>query len=241
MALPKLKHPTFLFKLPSNGKEINLRPFTVKEEKILLFAQQDGSSDAILNSFNQLITNCVIDPIDVDEMPSFDIEALFLKLRSISVSNIAKIQIEDTNKEGIQETIELEIDLDKDVVIHNLESTASNKIVLNPEQELGVVLRYPTFKAVKRMTGLDKNDPASGLEMYDDVISTIWEGEEVYDYVSASRAEKNDFLESLSESAVEKIQEFLETMPYIGATIKYKLKDGEERSLDIRGLQSFFG
>lgn len=242
MALPKLEHPTFAFKLPSSGKEYHVRPFTVKEEKILLFAQQDGSNEAILSAFNQLITNCVVEKIDVDKLPSFDIEALFIKLRSISVSNIAKIQIEDINKDGVQETVELEVDLDKDVLIHNLDSKPKkNKIVLSEEQELGIVVRYPTFEAAKRMTSLDKNDPVSGLVMYDDVIVSIWQGEEVFDYPSASREEKDAFLESLNDAAIEKIQKFLEEMPYVGATVSYKLSTGEEKTLEIRGIQSFFG
>lgn len=242
MTLPKLNHPTFPFKLPSTGKEYHIRPFTVKEEKILLIAQQDGSNEAILSAFNQLITNCVVEKIDVDKLPSFDIEALFIKLRSISVSNIAKIQIEDRNNKGEQETVTLEVDLDKDVIIYNLDAKPKkNKIVLNEEQDLGIVVRYPTFEAAKRMTMLDKNDPTAGLVMYDDVIVSIWEGENVYDYPSASREEKDAFLESLNDAAVEKLQKFLDEMPYVGATVNYTLSTGEEKSLDIRGIQSFFG
>lgn len=239
MALPKLQHPTFELKLPSNGKKIHFRPFTVKEEKILLFAQQDGSQEAILQAFRQLITNCVTEKIDVDKMASFDIEWLFIKLRSASVSNIAKINIQDMNNKGLQETVELTIDLEKDVTITT--KKVDPKVVLSEQQDLGVKLRYPTFDAVAHMTSLDKADPTAALAMYDDVIDVIWEGDTVYTYSDYSREEKNEFLESLTESAIDKIQQFLEDMPYVSATVKYKLSTGEDKELEIRGLQSFFG
>ena len=89
--LPKLEVPTYDFKMISNGKTIKFRPFLVKEQKLLLMANQSEDMKETLNSIKQIVKNCVIDDIDVDEIPTFDLEYLFLNLRARSVNDVVNL------------------------------------------------------------------------------------------------------------------------------------------------------
>lgn len=89
MALPKIKHPTYKITIPSNSKEVNFRPFTVQEEKMLLMAKNTEQTDDIINTVKQVIQNCVIEPIDADKLAIFDIEYIFIKLRAKSLVRLS--------------------------------------------------------------------------------------------------------------------------------------------------------
>ena len=93
MPLPKIDVATFEMKLPSNGQKIRYRPFLVKEEKILLIAAESKDNDQILLAMDQVISNCLIDKIDIEDVPSFDIEYIFLKLREKSMGEVIKINV----------------------------------------------------------------------------------------------------------------------------------------------------
>ena len=94
MALPKIDLPIMEVELPSNGKKVKIRPFTVKEEKILLVAQESDEPAAEMLAIKQILTNCIIDA-DIEELPVFDMEFLLLKLRSVSVDNKVEFAITD--------------------------------------------------------------------------------------------------------------------------------------------------
>jgi hypothetical protein len=113
MPLPKISQPIFQLTLPSNNKVVHYRPFTVREEKLLLMAQESAERKDIINVYKQLINNCAIDQVDVDAMAAIDLEYFFVCLRAKSVSNISKIQVKDVD-DG--EMYEVEINLDKIVV-----------------------------------------------------------------------------------------------------------------------------
>ena len=93
MALPKLGYPTFELELPSTGKTIKYRPFLVKEEKVLLLALESKDEKQVIGAVKDLIKNCVITRIKVDTLPSFDLEYLFLQVRTKSVGETAKVPL----------------------------------------------------------------------------------------------------------------------------------------------------
>lgn len=233
--LPKLNHPTFTTNLPSNNKKITFRPFTVREEKILLFAQSAADPTSMVQAMKQLVTNCVVELIDVDELPSFDIEWIFLQLRSKSVSNIVELRTEEDGKE-----INIKIDLD-DVKVK--QATIKNKVLLSDEQTIGVILRYPTFNVIEKLGSFNDetgNQADLAFELFKEIIVAIYDANDVYDVNQADPKELDDFLQSLNAEQFKKIQAFLEDMPYIYLDVTYKTTSGEDKTFRLQGLQDFF-
>lgn len=232
MALPKISQPIYQLKLPSTGKPIHYRPFTVREEKLLLMAQESGERQDIINVYKQLINNCSIDPINVDNLASIDLEYFFICLRSKSISNISKVSIVDPDD---KETYELEINLDK----IEIEKTAdvSNNIKLT--DTVGVVLKLPTFKTISKIDDT-ANQADMTLSLLRGCIDQIYEGEEVHDTANYSKQEIDEFILSLNKTQIEQIQKFFESMPKLIYNAKYITKEKVVKDLKIEGLENFF-
>lgn len=233
MALPKINSPTFELKLPSSGQTIKFRPFLVKEEKILLVAQQSGELKDILNAVVQIATNCIYDDIDVEKLPLFDIEYIFINLRSKSVSNISEVMINDPD-DGNQ--YKIEIDLDK-VVIERPEKEISNKIDLG--DGIGVVMRYPSITYMNSI-GSAINDADTAINIIMACVDKVYDTDNVYEASEYSKEELNDFILSLSSKQFQNIQEFFNNQPKVTQKITYKRKDGKEKELVLEGLNDFF-
>jgi len=228
MPLPKISQPIFSLTIPSTGKTIRYRPFTVREEKLLMIAQESGERKDIINTYKQLINNCCIDPIDVDRLASFDLEYFFVALRAKSVSNIPKVIVKDA-EDG--EEYEVEVNLDKVEVVKKKD--VDNKIQLT--DTIGVVLQYPTFDTIVNQQG---NVDIVGILR--GCITQIFEGEEVYDTANYTNKELDEFILSLNKQQMEKIQEFFEALPKIVVQAKYMSKDNKVKEVTIEGLDSFF-
>jgi T4 bacteriophage base plate protein. len=243
MALPKLNHPTTTLTVPSSKLKVKVRPFTVKEEKILLMAQSSDDDTDKLTSMKQVIANCVLTPeFDADACPMFDIEYLFLKLRGFSVNNIIELKIQD---EVDGEYYDLEIDINKmEVTFHENH---------NPQIELsdgvGIIMAYPSIdflgKMIKAAHSVEKGDTDTVtnilFDSYARSIAKVWDEDGVYVAgVDFSADEASDFLETLPGNAFNKIQEFFDTMPSLDHEVTYMTKAGEIKSITLRGLQDFF-
>ena len=136
MSLPKIEYPLFDVVIPSTGVSVKMRPFLVKEEKILLFAQTTGNPKDIVGSIQQVVNNCIVENIDVTKLTTFDIEYLFVKLRARSVNNEIEIFYKDPEDE---QQYKILVDLEKVEVLKN--DKHSNKIEINPN--VGIILKYP--------------------------------------------------------------------------------------------------
>lgn len=232
MALPKLSQPIFSLTLPSTGQVIKYRPFTVREEKLLLMAQESKERQDIINVYKQLINNCAIDPVDVDNLASFDLEYFFVCLRAKSVSNVSKILIKDP-EDGKQ--YEVELNLDKLEVLRN-NAEVSNKIQLN--ETVSIVLGYPTFDIMARASG--DNQISNTLTILRECIKQVIDGEEVHETSSYSQQEMEEFVLSLNKSQMESIQNFFEAMPKIVVRGKYMTEDKQVKDVTIEGIENFF-
>ena len=142
MALPKIEVPTYELTLPSEDKKIKYRPFLVREEKILYIAMETGQNKEMINALKDVVGACTFDVLNVDRLPIFDIEYLFLQIRAKSVSEVTKFRAicPDDGKTYV----ETEVDLTKVEV--QVDDKHTNRIVIEPERNLGVVLKYPTLK-----------------------------------------------------------------------------------------------
>ena len=233
MALPKINSPTFELKLPSTGQSVKYRPFLVKEEKILLVAQQSGELKDILNAVVQIANNCIYDDIEVEKLPLFDIEFIFINLRSKSVSNVSEVMINDPD-DGNQ--YKVEIDLDK-VIIERPEKEISNKIDLG--DGIGVIMRYPSITYMNSI-GTAVNDADTAINIIMACVDKVYDTDNVYEASEYSKEELNEFIMSLSSKQFQNIQEFFNNQPKVTQKIKYKTKDGKEKELVLEGLNDFF-
>jgi hypothetical protein len=232
MALPKIDLPLFEAELPITGEKIKYRPFTVREEKILLLAQESTDTDQMILSIRQVINNCIQDK-DVDKLSLLDIEYLMLMLRSKSIDNNVEFFITDPET---SEKVKLQLDLN-DVKIMKDEKH-SNMIRLNEDYILQ--MRYPS---INEFYSLLKNGSKNNESNYNIMLACmdkLLSSDEVYKFDDFSNKEKDEFTSNLSSDMLLKIKNFFETMPKMRHEIKYKNKNNNEKTFVIEGLQSFF-
>ncbi len=239
MALPKLNVPVYEAVLPSTEKVIKYRPFLVKEEKLLFTAQESGE-EAVLPAVKQIIKNCVQGELDIDNMPLFDLEFLFLRLRAKSVGEEITIGLKpwgcpQNNGELCEFTTEVPINLEEIKCVKDKKHTS--KIML--DDKIGIMMKYPDISQMNM--GESEND-AMGMKIIKNSINMIFTEEETHERGSFTEKELDDFVDSLNTKQLDNIRNFFETMPTLKHTVKYKCGTcKEEKETTVQGLQSFFG
>ncbi|AGR47793.1 baseplate hub subunit [Sinorhizobium phage phiM7] len=232
MSLPKIQSPYFPVTIPSSKKKIKIRPFTVKEEKLLMMAAQDkDDADFILNTIFQILENCIEGDVDVRKLATFDIEDLFVKLRARSVSNIVKLKFKD---EDDGKTYETEVDLDAVTVVVPEDHT--NKIVLNDTYT--ITLKYPTFDMFTE-SGKKDGDPLILIAKSIDKLVNV-ETDEITDMKGYSDKDVLEFVESFTSKNMRDIEHFFNTMPSVKLAVEYITEDKQPKKKEIVGLVNFF-
>ena len=233
MALPKLQYPIFELEIPSTKKTHKFRPFLVAEEKILLIAQQSGEIKEIIMSLKQVIGNCCVDEdFKADSLATFDIEWLFLKLRSRSVNNKAKVYLTD-NEDGKEYSFE--VDLEEVEVFRD--PNHNPKIQLN--DTVSIVLKYPTVDMIDEIASMATETKAF-FEVMKYCIEYVMDGDQIIKFSEAPEEEQNEFVQTIDINGFMKITGFFETMPRMSYEIKYKNSNGNERTAVLRNLNDFF-
>ena len=236
MTLPIINAPEYSLVIPSTGVEVKYRPFLVKEEKLLLIAQETGDEKALYTAIKNLIHNCCHGQLDVDTMPLFDVEYVFLQLRAKSVGELADVIVTCPDDEETE--IKVKIDLNEITV--TLPNKDHNKIQLT--DDIGIVMAYPNLASVL-LTSVDKKKNTSDL-MFDTILECIfqiWQGEEVFAATDYTHKEKLDFIESLNHEQFAKIQEFFETMPTVKKEMEITNPNTKVVSkITVEGMNSFF-
>ena len=239
MALPKLNVPVYEAVLPSTEKVIKYRPFLVKEEKLLFTAQESGE-EAVLPAVKQIIKNCVQGELDIDNMPLFDIEYLFLRLRAKSVGEEVTLGLKpwgcpQNNGELCEFTTEVSVNLEEIKCVKDKKHTS--KIML--DDKIGIMMKYPDISQMNM--GESEND-IMGMKIIKNSINMIFTEEDTHERDSFTDKELDDFIDSLNTKQMDKIRNFFETMPTLKHTVKYNCKTcGEEKETTVQGLNSFFG
>lgn len=231
MALPKIDQPLFDLIIPSTGKKVAFRPFLVKEEKILLIAQSGGDGEMV-RAIKQIINNCVIEDINVDDLATFDLEYMFLKLRAKSVNNLIKLSYRDNEDE---ELYDFEVDLDKIEV--EMPKDINPKIKIN--ETVGMTMKYPSAGISDKISEFE-NEVELLTFFITNCIDTIYDEETVYVASDYSAKELNEFLDSLDVSTFDKIREFFEKIPKMRHVINYTNKLGNERTIELSSIRDFF-
>ena len=238
MALPKIEVPTYELTLPSEDKKIKYRPFLVREEKILYIAMETGQNKEMINALKDVVGACTFDVLNVDRLPIFDIEYLFLQIRAKSVSEITKFRAicPDDGKTYV----ETEVDLTKVEV--QVDDEHTNRIMLESERNLGLVLKYPTLKNYDVGRGLDNIEIDKVFNILIDCIDHIFEGDKIYPAKDTSKQELKEFIEGLPQDAFTKIKSFFDTMPKLKHEIEVTNPNTNVTSkIVLTGIADFFG
>jgi len=236
MALPKLATPQFALEIPSNGKRVLFRPFVVKEEKALLMAASAEDQNSMIDAVKNVIAACVIvESVNVDKLPYFDLEYIFLNIRAKSIGEIVKMEYRHTggvNYQGIacEAVTPVEINLEKVKV----EKSADHTNKINLDGNLGMELRYPTINDIKQITQGDDE-----IEMLAKCIISVYDNENVYE--PDNLADSVQFIESLNSVQFAKVMQFIETIPKLKHSFSYKCRGcGQEDTVVLEGLSDFF-
>tara|TARA_R100000458_G_C8238661_1_gene218293 strand:+ start:436 stop:1146 length:711 start_codon:yes stop_codon:yes gene_type:complete len=234
MALPKLDTPTYSLVLPSTGQEIKYRPFLVKEQKLLMMAQESKEQTNISETMSNVISSCTFNNINPNQIPLFDIEYIFLKIRSKSVGETQEIRVlcpDDGETYG-------NVTLNLDEIEVQMTEGHTNEI--NLTDKIKIIMKYPQLKD---MRGLDSIDTVQTEQIFSIMKYCIWEvhdGDKVYNRVDISDKDIEEFIDSFDNQQLESILNFFQTMPKIRHPVKViNPKTKVESELVLEGLESF--
>jgi len=238
MSLPKVEVPTYELTLPSEDKKIKYRPFLVKEEKILFIALETGKENDMLNALKSIVDNCTFNVLNVNNLPIFDIEYIFINIRAKSLGEKAKFRVLCPD-DGKTYT-DVEIDLSKVEVI--VEDNHTNKIIIDENRQLGLVLRYPTIANYAVQTLKKLNNVEAIFSSLIKSVDHIFEGDKIYPAKDLTETELKEFFESLPQENFLKVKEFFDTMPKLKAEVEVENPVTKVKSKVIfSGLTDFFG
>lgn len=241
--LPKLDVPIYTVNLISTGKPVRFRPFLVKEQKLFLMVSESNDPNEMITVIRQVLKNCVLDEVDIDNLPTFDLEYLFMHLRARSVEEIVELRykcnniVKDEAGQDKQCTGLVEYKLN----ILEIEPTKNpdhkNKIQIT--ENLGICFKYPTFEMIQKYEKLNENEVM--IRILVDCIDYIYDKEQIYYAKDTSKEELEEFVDSLQQKDLEKFKEFFDTMPEVKKDVHFKCpKCSYEEDMTIKGIQNFF-
>ena len=238
MALPVVETPRYELTLPSTDLKVQYRPFLVKEEKILFMALESGDEQEMQNATKDILKQVTFNKIDVEQLPTFDVEYIFLQVRAKSVGEIAKFKIicpDDKETYG-----EVEVDVSKVEV--QVDDKHTNNVVLDEKRKLGVVMKYPNKKVLYSTSNIKEMKYDDIMKLVIGCVDYIYEGEKNYPTKESTTEELQSFFENLSQDQFVSMRKFFESMPRLRHTTKVKNpKTGIESTVTFSGLQDFFG
>lgn len=227
-------HPVFEILVPSLKTKMKFRQFLVKEEKILLVAKTSDDETDILSAVKQVVQNCAEDQtFDVEKVSIFDLEYIFLKLRSLSVNNVVKLTYRDFEDNKLYD-----FDVNLDNVTIKEPAVMENKIQVSAD--VGIVMKYPSASLYsdKSFLSSEKNDAMVDLVVR--CVDKIYDADNIYDAKTFSNDEILEFLDNIDVNSFEKLTNFLANAPKLSYTIKYKNSLGNDREIELSALNDFF-
>ena len=240
--LPKISTPQYELVLPSTGKTIKYRPFLVKEEKILILALESQSTKEITNAIKQVLKDCIVTKgIKVEELPTFDIEYIFLNVRGKSVGESLDLIITCGDDGETQVPVTVFIDQIK------VEEDPEHKRDIQLDTDLVLRMKYPSLdQFIKTNFDFSAEQSSSSIDRSFDIISScidvIFNAEESWSAADSTKKELTDWIETLTPNQFKEIEKFFDTMPRLSHTVKViNPKTKVESVVTLEGLTSFFG
>ncbi len=233
MALPKLETPKYQLVLPSTNEKINYRPFLVREQKILLMAQDAKDEGDVANAVGELVKACTFGKVDPLKAPLFDIEYIFLQIRAKSIGETAELQITcpDDNKTIVPVKINLQ-----EV---NVQMTANHTNEIQVSNDIKLFLRYPLLNDIKGILNSAGN-ASMVFSILNKCVHEIHHGEKIYNRVDMNEGELNEFIDSMTNDQLQSIMDFFDTMPKLRHVIKVTNPNTNVKGeVVVEGLSNF--
>ena len=239
MALPILETATFELTLPSSDVQVKFRPFQVKEEKVLLQALESQNQKQTIQALKDIIKVCTFGQLNVDELPTFDLEYVFLQIRSKSVGEVAKLKV--LCPDDKKTYADVDVDISK-IDVH-VDDQHTNKILVDESRNIGVIMKYPTINSIDPTKDYSKGADSKVLfDMISKGIYQVFEGEKTHLAEDYSKEELDKFVESMPSVAFKEMQKFYETMPKLRQEIEVENPKTKVKSkITLQGLTDFFG
>ena len=234
MSLPKLNAPTYEMEIPSTKEKVKYRPFLVKEQKMLMIAQESQDPNMMANTMCDLIESCCEGVKGAEKMPTFDLEYMFLQLRAVSVGGDVELEMlcQDDNETKVPVTVKLDELKVTELPNHKKEVMITDKI--------GMTFRYPSLVDVAKYSkdGMSNVDVTFGI--IQDCLVNIFDENEVYE--EHNKDELQEFVEQMTTEQFEEVQGFFDTMPKVRHTVEVKNPNtGVVNQVHLEGMQSFLG
>tara|TARA_Y100000816_G_C25878655_1_gene458440 strand:- start:14 stop:718 length:705 start_codon:yes stop_codon:yes gene_type:complete len=234
MTLPKLNTPQYELELPSTGGKIKYRPFLVKEQKLLMMAQESENEDQIANTITSIIDSCTDGQLNAKQLPIFDVEYIFLQLRSKSVGETSNIKVlcPDDGKTYVEKIIKLD-----EIDVH---MTADHTNIVELTDKIKILMKYPVMGDMK---GIDISAGLDGtFGLISKCVHEIHDGDTVHSRIDMSDKELDEFIDTLTSNQFEQVMNFFNTMPKLRHSISVtNPKTKKKGEVMLEGLQSFLG
>ena len=240
MPLPKINTPTFELVLPSNGKKIKYRPFLVREEKILVMAMESDDMKQITSAIIDILNNCILTKtIKIEKLSTFDIEYLFLNVRSKSVGETVEVNVTCPD-DGVTQ-VQMEIDIDSIKVQKDKNHTNIVKL----DDNLSMKLKYPSMNEFIEnnfdASDTSRSEVSQSLDMITSCIDMIYNEEESWSANDSTKKELSEFIEQLNTKQFKNVEKFFSTMPKLSHIVKIKNPNTKvESEVVLEGLAAFF-
>ena len=236
MALPKLNTPTYSLVLPSTGEEVKFRPFLVKEQKLLMLAQESENNKEMLDTVVKIVSSCTFNKVDPTHSPLFDIEYVFLKLRAKSVGENVEVTLLCPDDEETYTT--KKINLDKIEI--EVDESHSNEIQLT--KQIKLIMKYPQMSDMNQINTQDNSQINLVFSVLKHCILEVQDGDTSYQKVDISDKDLEEFIDSFDTEQFEKIMTFFETMPKLREKVEVTNPKTQVTSeIVLEGLESFLG
>ena len=243
MALPVLNAPTHEMTLTSTGETLQFRPFLVKEEKILLMALESNDDKEMIRTMKQIISNCIITEVNIEKIPLFDIQYLFLNIRSKSIGETSRLRFKhpselNSKDEECKHIQDVEINL-KDIKPKAIEGHTKKIDLTN---DVGVTMEYPNLDMYDKIVALQDETAIDAIfDIIANSVEMIYSGEDVFYAADHTKEEVLEFLNSLSSIQFNKIRTFFQTMPYLRHEFDYTCdKCSCKEHVTLTGIEDFF-
>ena len=233
MTLPKLNTPQYELELPSTVEKIKYRPWLIKEQKILMMAQESEEDKEIEAAFANIVSECTFGKIAPYENPLFDVEYIFLQLRAKSIGQKAKLNLLCPDDEKTR--VEHEIDLG-DIAVQMPDNHTN---IIQITDDISMIMRYPKLSDMAGFT--EEGEIKQIFDMVKRCVVEVHDGDTIHNKVDISDKELDEFIDSMSQASFELVSNFFETMPKLIHEVSVtNPKTKKKNKITIEGLQSFF-
>ena len=241
MPLPTIETPTYELKMPSSGKKIKYRPFLVKEEKILIIALESRNQNEITNAVKDVLKKCILTRgVKVDDLPTFDIEYIFLNIRAKSIGEDIRVTVTCPDDRETQVPVTIYVD---EIKVIKPEGHTTDVVI---DDKLTLRMKYPSLNQFVESNFEVDDDPETlvnkTFKVVADCMDTVFTEEDAWEAKDYTSTERVKFVEQLNSKQYKKVENFFATMPKLSHTIEVINPNTKKKnSVVLEGLADFFG